>query len=162
MELVKTNSANRLLIGACLPCGYKRKLQELGRQVGLNPALMEVIDINTHGAGRKTQLKEKNLILRNILAALETGIARLKWINPQPVAKIPVVQRALVVGGGIAGMTALIGARSRISHRRCQTNAACCGAASLSGSTTNNMPGLSCASRRGSVAISGRIVQFRP
>ena len=106
--LMKTNKANRLLIGACLPCGYKRKLQELGRQAGMNPALIEVVDINTHGAGQKAQLKEKDLVLRNILAALETGIARLKWINPQPVVKIPVVQRAMVVGGGIAGMTAAL------------------------------------------------------
>jgi len=108
VELVKTNKANRILIGACLPYVYKRKLQELGRQVGLDPALMEVVDLNAQGAGRETQLKEKNMTLRNIVAALETGIAGLKWINPEPVAKIPVVQRALIIGGGIAGMTAAL------------------------------------------------------
>ena len=99
VELVKTNKPNRLLIGACLPYIYKRKLQELGRQVGLDPALMEVIDINLEGGAQKAELQEKNST-HNIVAALETGIAKLKWRNPEPVAKIPVVQRALIVGGG--------------------------------------------------------------
>jgi heterodisulfide reductase subunit A len=105
VELVKTNKANRLLIGACLPYVYQRKLQELGRQVGMDPALIEVIDINAEGGGRKAEPKEKNNILHNIAASLETGIAKLKWANPESIAKIPVVQRALIVGGGIAGMT---------------------------------------------------------
>jgi heterodisulfide reductase subunit A len=36
------------------------------------------------------------------------GIAKLKWVEPEPVTAIPIVQRALVVGGGIAGMTAAL------------------------------------------------------
>jgi heterodisulfide reductase subunit A len=108
VEIVKISKANRLLIGACLPYLYKRKLQELGRQVGLDPALMEVVDINVEGGGKKADLQAKDSILGNIVAALETGIAKLKWTNPEPVAKIPVVQHALIVGGGIAGMTAAL------------------------------------------------------
>ena len=114
VELVKKCNPNRLLIGGCLPDVYKRKLQELGRQVGLDPALMEVVDVNaecamrpaTRSAESKVELTGKDSSTGPILAALQTGIAKLKWVAPEPVATVPVVQRALVVGGGIAGMTA--------------------------------------------------------
>ena len=101
VERVKKCNPNRLLIGACLPCVYKRKLQELGRQVGLDPALMEVVDTNT-------EFKGKDSPSVHILSALKMGIAKLKWVEPEPVAGVAVVQRALVVGGGIAGMSAAL------------------------------------------------------
>ncbi len=102
VELVETNKPNRLLIGACLPYVYQRKLQELSRQVGMDPALMEVVDVNaewamgpatspsavssgSNGSGESNgELKAKALVLRNVLSALETGIAKLKWVDPQP------------------------------------------------------------------------------
>ncbi len=119
VELVETNQPNRLLIGACLPYVYQRKLQELSRQVGLDPALMEVVDTNAEGGlrpvgayapegMRNAELKDKQLVLRNVISALETGIAKLKWVEPEPVPAIAIIQKALVIGGGIAGMTAAL------------------------------------------------------
>jgi heterodisulfide reductase subunit A len=129
VELVKTNRPNRLLIGACLSYVYKRKFQELGAQTGLDPALMEVVDTNSefarlpglsgsdggrgmrpamNSAESNAEFKNKNFTTFNLISSLRTGIAKLKWINPAPVAKIPVFQRALIIGGGIAGMTAAL------------------------------------------------------
>ncbi|MGD9081809.1 MAG: FAD-dependent oxidoreductase, partial [Desulfobacterales bacterium] len=100
-ELVKINKSNRLLLGACLPYVYQRKLHELAQQVGLDSALMEVVDVNAQSKGKESAAV-------NILSALQMGIAKLKWVEPKPVVSVPVVQRALVVGGGIAGMTAAL------------------------------------------------------
>jgi len=108
VELVQANEPNRLLIGACLPYVYRRKLQELGRQVGIDPALMEVVDVNAQSGMGNRELKDKQLLIRNVLSALETGIAKLKWVEPEPVHAIPIIQKTLVIGGGIAGMTAAL------------------------------------------------------
>ena len=116
VELVKASKPNRVLIGTCLPYVYKRKLQEIGRQVGLDPALMEVVDTNAEwgmrpaasSAESNAELKSKDSTTCDLLSALQMGIAKLKWVQPEPVASIPVVQRALVVGGGIAGMKAAL------------------------------------------------------
>ena len=108
VELAKTSKPNRLLIGACLPYVYQRKLQELGVQTGLDPALMEVVDVNSEFGMRNAELQDRQVIFRNLLSALQTGIAKLKWTNPEPVVKIPIVQRALIIGGGISGMTAAL------------------------------------------------------
>jgi heterodisulfide reductase subunit A len=108
VELVQTGKPNRLLIGACLPYIYKRKLQELGGQVGLDPALMEVVDLNLVRTGGKAELNDKQFSDDRIISKLEMGLARLKWANPEVVTTIPNTQKALVVGGGIAGMTAAL------------------------------------------------------
>ena len=44
VQLVETSKPNRVLIGACLPYVYQRKIKELSRQVGLDAVLMEVVD----------------------------------------------------------------------------------------------------------------------
>jgi heterodisulfide reductase subunit A len=93
---------NRLLIGACLPCTHQGHLKELGRDVGLTESVIEVVDIapwsgvskNDAGAGALMQLRG--------------GVAKLKWVEPSPVSEIQIAPKALVVGGGIAGMAAAL------------------------------------------------------
>ena len=108
VERVQTGKPNRLLVGACLPYVYKRKLQELGGQVGLDPALMEVVDLNAVWTLQNAESTDKQFIYQGIISKLEMGLAKLKWANPEGVATVPTTQRALVIGGGIAGMTAAL------------------------------------------------------
>ncbi|UCF94256.1 MAG: FAD-dependent oxidoreductase, partial [Desulfobacterales bacterium] len=108
--LVQKSGPNRLLIGTCHAYGYRRKLKELGVQVGPDSGFMEVVDRRqsalAHGAGREAQSRSRALNLQ--LAALQMGIAKLKWVDPERGPEIRVHQSALVVGGGIAGMTAAL------------------------------------------------------
>jgi heterodisulfide reductase subunit A len=106
VKQVAESQPNRILIGACLPYVYKRKLKELCQQINLDPALMDVVDINSQWRRLKSRESDEELLFANLIAALETGIARLKWVDPEPVPTVPITQKALVVGGGIAGMTA--------------------------------------------------------
>ncbi len=108
VNFLKENRPNRILIGACLPYVYKRKLKELGQQIDLDPRLMDVVDIHFELGSRKSEESDSELFFRNLVATLETGIAKLKWVDPEPVPSIPITQQALVVGGGIAGMTAAL------------------------------------------------------
>jgi heterodisulfide reductase subunit A2 len=103
VELVQINKPNRILIGACRPYVYQRKLHELAGQVELDAGLMEVVDL-------RLQASDQNDLsaCSHQLAALQMGVAKLKRANPLAIPTTPVVQRALVVGGGIAGMTAAL------------------------------------------------------
>ncbi|MBT4088107.1 MAG: CoB--CoM heterodisulfide reductase iron-sulfur subunit A family protein [Deltaproteobacteria bacterium] len=92
-ELLTSENPNRILIGACMPHVYDRKLKELGRKIKLNPSLVEVVDIRTSS-------------LSNPINSLKAGITKLKRIDPEIPALMPIKQSALVIGGGIAGMTA--------------------------------------------------------
>jgi heterodisulfide reductase subunit A len=97
---------NRLLIGACMPYAYVPRLRELGASIGLKPALMDVADIYTpllaHDAeANGTTTQEK------VFAALNMAAVRLQDADPSPLPPPQTVAReALVLGGGLAGMTA--------------------------------------------------------
>ncbi len=110
VELVKEHHPNRLLIGACLPYLYARKIRELGRQVDLDPALIDVVDIRTpvFSDFENTESTTTKPVVDQIQSAIQMGVARLKRIDPSPVETVKIQQRALVAGGGIAGMTAAL------------------------------------------------------
>jgi heterodisulfide reductase subunit A len=112
VDLVEKHKPNRVLIGACLPNIYARKIRELGRHAGLNPALIDVVDI-MHLAQRSTLKAEtpstdESAFNKELLAILGMGLGRLKWADPAPVPSVQIIQKALIVGGGIAGMTSAL------------------------------------------------------
>jgi len=104
--LVKVKKPNRLLIGACIPYVHSRRLGELGEQVGLHPSLIDVIDIGTASFSAAEHEKEEKTA--QIVSAIKTGVTRLKRLDPTPVETVRINQQALVLGGGIAGMTAAL------------------------------------------------------
>jgi heterodisulfide reductase subunit A len=105
-ERFNGSEANRLLIGACLPYVYTKELRELGKRTGLNPALMEVVDICTPAFPNRNSSPE--LVSREIRTTVAMGVGKVKGMEPTPPAAIPVNQKALVVGGGIGGMSAAL------------------------------------------------------
>ncbi len=109
-ELASSVKPNRLLIGACLPYVYARKLKALGREIGLDPALMEVVDIRTPALQIQDPDSdaEKKRVTADISSVMQAGLARLKYASPDASDLVPVFQQALVIGGGIAGMTAAL------------------------------------------------------
>ncbi|MDY6971991.1 MAG: FAD-dependent oxidoreductase [Thermodesulfobacteriota bacterium] len=104
LELMKETKANRLLIGACLPHVYSRKLHNLSEQVGLSPSLVDVVDIQTPTFSCTDQERKETIDL--IISMLKMGVARLKRVDICPITTVRISQKALVVGAGIAGMTA--------------------------------------------------------
>jgi len=110
VELVEKHKPNRILIGACLPYVYARKIRELGRQAGLDSGLIDVVDIHTLLSAKTAKKEDQSDFeaLTPVLSALEMGLAKVKRFDPSPVLTVPVFQWALVVGGGIAGMTAAL------------------------------------------------------
>ena len=105
-QAIEESGANRLLIGACMPYVYTKKLRQLGANTGLNPALMEVVDIRTLVFRGNNFSQEQ--ASREIRLALAMGVGKLKGMDPSVSVATPVEQKALVVGGGIAGMTSAL------------------------------------------------------
>ncbi|SKA73466.1 heterodisulfide reductase subunit A [Paucidesulfovibrio gracilis DSM 16080] len=105
-RLAQEMKPNRILIGACMPYAYVPRLKELGRAVGLNPALMDVVDVYTPTFPGGEEL-DKEQLERDVYASLATAVARLEGADPvPPPVTVNVAKAALVVGGGVAGMTA--------------------------------------------------------
>ncbi|MFO8032172.1 MAG: FAD-dependent oxidoreductase [Desulfohalobiaceae bacterium] len=106
-ERVSQDRPNRIVLGACLPYAHVPRLRELGRTVALNPAFMEVVDIYTPTFPDMPLTPEQRL--QEILTALGTAVVKVQHASPSPLLQaVPVVPKALVVGGGLAGMTAAL------------------------------------------------------
>ncbi|BBD09216.1 FAD-dependent oxidoreductase [Desulfovibrio ferrophilus] len=102
--LAEKHLPNRILIGACMPYAYVPRLRELGARIALDPAFMDVVDIYTPtfpGA-----MESGDALEREVYTSLTMAAVRLADADPSPLlGKSPVVPRALIVGGGLGGMT---------------------------------------------------------
>jgi heterodisulfide reductase subunit A len=100
-EGATSGGANRLLVGACHPHLFARRLRALAGGLGLDPALAEAVPFWEPSAAGEGPFRAAE-------AQLRMGIGRLFRAEPASAAAVPVVRRALVIGGGIAGMTAAL------------------------------------------------------
>ncbi len=105
---IEASKPNRILLGACHPYLYIRKLKELSHRIHLDAEMMDVVDIMSP---IWANMKNPTTLLSaasHPLSALKMGVSRLKNMDPLPTTSLPVTRSALVVGGGIAGMHAAL------------------------------------------------------
>lgn len=107
VEIINEQKPNRLLIGACSPYLFFKRMKELGRRIGLSPELIDIVDIRTEIFMRRKDSSDQSSTGR-IISYLMEGIAGLKRVDPSPAPEIAVSQKAMVIGGGIAGMSAAL------------------------------------------------------
>ena len=107
----KTN-CNRLLIGACQPFMYRRKLKNEARKAGFNSAMVEIFDL--FGIARRGMIDPANGDW-TVRAAwdMKADIEKLKFKQDLQVSTLPINQTALVIGGGIGGMQAALSLADR-------------------------------------------------
>ena len=91
-------TVNRVLVGACRTFVYGKKARGLAAAFGLDPALIDTVAMDHH----------QGLAAPATVAAIKAGLSRLKNVSVEKDRGIAVVNRALVVGGGIAGMSAAL------------------------------------------------------
>ncbi len=106
IEKIHEYKLNRVVVAACTPRTHEPLFQETLRQAGLNRCLFEMANIrdqcswvHMHDPEAATQ-KAKDLVRMAVFKA-----ARL---TPLPERTINVTPSALVIGGGVAGMTAAL------------------------------------------------------
>jgi heterodisulfide reductase subunit A len=103
---IETIRPNRILIGACMPYLFMKRLRDLADQVGLEPSLLDAVDIRT--AISPTPEGDNATALHEVTSRVSMAMGKLRRLDPNPVVQTRVIQKALVVGGGIAGMTSAI------------------------------------------------------
>jgi heterodisulfide reductase subunit A len=105
-EKIKINRLNRVVVAACTPRTHEPLFQETLRHAGLNPSLFEMANIRDHCSWVHTNCPEEATEKSKDLVKMAVAKARL--LQPLREQKLPVIPSALVIGGGISGMTAAL------------------------------------------------------
>ena len=105
-EMIATHGLNRVVIGACSNRTHESLFQKTVREVGLNPYLLEVVNLQEqcHGV-HQWQLERANLKAREMIRMAVGRVTLAQSIYKQKRICFPA---ALVIGGGLAGMTAAL------------------------------------------------------
>ena len=103
-ELIDEHQLNRVVVASCTPKTHEGIFMDTLEEAGLNKYLFEMANIRNQGSWmhfhepQKATEKAKDLV--------RMAVARVATLRPLHDKQITVIDKALVIGGGIAGMNA--------------------------------------------------------
>jgi heterodisulfide reductase subunit A len=101
---ISDENLEKIVIAACSPRLHGPTWQDLLRRVEMNSSVVEVANIREQCSW--VHLHEKQDGTQKALELVEMAIAKAELLKPVVEMKVPVEQRVLVIGGGVAGIQA--------------------------------------------------------
>jgi len=102
-DMAREKGLNRVVIGACSPRTLEPLFRDTLREAGINQYYLDMANIREHCSW--VHPKEKEEATKKAKELIRMSIARACHLEPLQEFDLPVNKAALVVGGGIAGMT---------------------------------------------------------
>jgi heterodisulfide reductase subunit A len=102
-DMIKEKGLNRVVVAACSPRTLEPLFRDTLREAGINQYYYEMANIREHDSW--VHSKEKEEATSKAHDIIRMSVARACHLEPLQEFDLPVDKRAMVVGGGIAGMT---------------------------------------------------------
>jgi len=102
-DMIKEKGLNRVVVAACTPKTHEPTFRDTLREAGINQYYFDMANIREHCSW--VHSKEKEEATRKAKDIIRMSVARAYHLKPLQEFDLPVNKTALVVGGGIAGMT---------------------------------------------------------
>ncbi len=106
-EKIIEHQLNRVIVASCSPKTHEQMFMETLEACGLNKYLFEMANIRNQNSWIHSKSPEEATQKAKDLVRM--SVARAATLHPLHEKKIPVIKRALVIGGGVAGMNAALG-----------------------------------------------------
>ncbi len=106
LKIIEENRLNRLVVAACSPRTHEPMFQLTMEKSGLNPYLFTMTNIRDQCSWVHASHKEEATLKAMDLARM--AIARARLLAPLEKGKMEVCPNALVLGGGVSGMTSAL------------------------------------------------------
>ncbi len=103
-ERIHNDGLNRVVIAACSNRTHESLFQRMMRQAGLNPYLLELVNLREQCC--RVHEEQPDLANRKALEMIRLAAGRVQLAQPVHKKKHRCRPSALVIGGGVAGMTA--------------------------------------------------------
>jgi len=108
---IKERGLNRVIVAACTPRTHEPLFRDTLREAGINQYYYDMANIREHCSW--VHSKEKESATQKAKDIIRMSVARARYLEPLQEFDLPVDKRALVVGGGIAGMTSALSIASQ-------------------------------------------------
>jgi len=106
-EIIRDHRLNRIVVASCSPKTHEAIFMDTLQACGLNKYLFEMANIRNQDSWIHSDSPDQATSKAKDLVRM--AVARAGTLRPLHEKQIPVNKRALVVGGGVAGMNAAIG-----------------------------------------------------
>jgi heterodisulfide reductase subunit A len=103
-KAIKKEKLNRVVVSSCSPRTHEPLFRSSCQEAGLNPYLFEMANIRDQCSWVHMQIRDEATTKAKDL--IRMGVAKAALLEPQEPIQSRVHSRALVIGGGIAGITA--------------------------------------------------------
>ncbi|PIP12324.1 MAG: heterodisulfide reductase, partial [bacterium (Candidatus Stahlbacteria) CG23_combo_of_CG06-09_8_20_14_all_40_9] len=105
-EMIHEHGLNRVIVASCTPRTHEPLFQETLRESGLNPRLFEMVNIRDQCSWVHRDVPDRATEKAKHLVRMAVGKSRL--LEPLHTVELSVTQKALVIGGGLAGMVSAL------------------------------------------------------
>ncbi|MBN1757819.1 MAG: FAD-dependent oxidoreductase [Chitinispirillaceae bacterium] len=105
-DLIKEHRLNRVIVASCTPRTHEAIFRDTLRDAGLNPYLLEMANIRDQCSW--VHSSQADAATDKAADLVRMAIGRTAGLRPLKDETIPVKNSALIIGGGIAGITAAL------------------------------------------------------
>ncbi|MFQ5907016.1 MAG: 4Fe-4S binding protein, partial [bacterium] len=105
-EWIKKVKLDRVLLACCTPKMHRKKFERSFKEAGLNPALLEIVNAREQCSWVHSDDPEGATV--KTIDLIRGGVERAKESTPLESMEVEVERSVMVVGGGIAGITAAL------------------------------------------------------
>jgi heterodisulfide reductase subunit A len=105
-QSIREHHLNRVVVASCTPRTHEPLFKNACEEVGLNRYLFEFVNIREHCSWIHS--RDSEAATEKAKRLIKMGVAKACLLEPQEEVESEVIPSALVIGGGIAGMTAAL------------------------------------------------------
>ncbi len=103
---IREKKLNRVVVAACTPRTHEPLFRDTLREGGINQYFFDMANIREHCSWVHSKQKEE--ATQKAKDIVRMSVARTAFLEPLQEFDLPVNKKALVVGGGVAGMTSAL------------------------------------------------------
>jgi heterodisulfide reductase subunit A len=103
---IREYKLNRVIVAACSPRMHEPTFRRTVSEAGLNPFLFEMANIREFASW--CHPNNPQAATERAKDAVRMAVAKARLMMPLQTIEVPVTNRALIIGGGIAGMSAAL------------------------------------------------------
>ena len=108
---IREEKLNRVVVASCSPRTHEPLFRESCAEAGLNPYLFEMVNIRDQCSW--VHMQERQEGNQKAMDLIRMGVAKAALLQPQEAIQSEMDPKALVIGGGISGMTSALALANR-------------------------------------------------